>query len=333
MNRMKRILITGGAGFIGYHLAHQLCRSAGNHIVLLDDFSRGRYDNDLQALVSNSNVDLISGDITDPATYEIVGEGYDEVYHLAALIGVRNVVRHPEEVLKVNLVSTVLLLEWFTQGGGRKLLFSSTSESYAWTQQFFELPIPTPEDIPLSLTDLRNPRSTYAASKIFGELAVTQYCTVRDKPFVILRLHNVYGPRMGYDHVVPELYQRAAAGENPLIVYSANHSRAFCYVTDAVTAMMLSMSEPSAIGLTFNVGNDREEVTIAELALTILDEAEIHADIEPRVDPNDPIVRRCPDISRARDVLGYEPEITLDDGISNAITWYAERRMEIDETV
>lgn len=320
---MNRILITGGAGFIGYHLASELSKDPENHIVLLDNFARGKFDHELQTLVSKSNVDLLSGDLAEVPTLEKVGRGYDEVYHLAAIVGVRNVISQPQEVLKANLLSTLHILEWFTKGGGQKILFSSTSEVYAWTQQFYELPIPTGEDVPLSLTDLRNPRTTYAASKIFGELAITHYCTTYEKAFVIVRFHNIYGPRMGYEHVIPELYQRAINGEDPLIVYSAKHSRAFCYVTDAVRATILSMREPSAVGQTLNVGNDLEEVTIGELARVLLEKAKVRASIEPREDPTDPIVRRCPDISRARELLGYQPEVRLDEGLAKTLAWYA----------
>ena len=324
-----RILITGGAGFIGYHLASQLSEDPTNYVVLLDNFVRGEFDDEFEDLVSKSNVDFLSGDLTEPQTYEKVGAEYDEVYHLAAIIGVRNVISQPHEVLRVNLLSTLLILDWLTKGGGRKILFSSTSEVYAWTQQFYELPIPTREDVPLSLTDLQNPRSTYAASKILGELAVTQFCTTHDKPFVIVRFHNVYGPRMGYEHVIPELYQRAVNGENPLVVCSANHSRAFCFVTDAVAATIRSMREASAEGQTINVGNDLEEVTIGVLAHLLLARTKIAAGIELRDEPRDPIVRRCPDISRARKLLGYQPEVTLDQGLTRTLAWYDQRARQV----
>ena len=169
-------------------------------------------------------------------------------------------VEHPAEVIRTNALSTLHLLDWLVDGGGSKVLFSSTSEAYAWTQHFHELPVPTPEDVPLSLTDLADPRSSYAGSKIFGELAVTHYCRAHGTPFAIVRYHNVYGPRMGNEHVIPELYERARSGEDPLTVYSVDHRRAFCYVSDAVAATVAAMREPAAEGWTINVGNDREEV-------------------------------------------------------------------------
>ena len=164
---------------------------------LLDDFTRGRDDADLAALTAQANVRAITGDVTDAATWASLGR-FDEVYHLAAIVGVRNVIRQPGRVLHVNAMGTLRLLDWCGGGGARRLLFASTSEVYAFTQLFHPLPVPTDEIVPLDLfTDLADPRCTYAASKIFGELAVTQMCAAADTPFVIVRYHNVYGPRMG----------------------------------------------------------------------------------------------------------------------------------------
>ena len=218
---VRRILITGGGGFIGFHLATALTADSANEITLVDNFARGKMDRELAALCARPGVRMLSLDLCDAASYAQVGDRYDEVYHLAAMLGVENVLQRPVDVLRVNALMTAQFLEWFIAGGGEKLLFSSTSEAYAWTLQFHELPIPTPEDVPLALTDLKNPRSTYAGSKIFGEMAVIHYCRSVGKPFAIARYHNVYGPRMGNDHVIPQLYRRAADGQNPLVVYSA----------------------------------------------------------------------------------------------------------------
>ncbi|MCB0165112.1 MAG: NAD-dependent epimerase/dehydratase family protein [Anaerolineae bacterium] len=324
----RRILITGGSGFIGYHLSNYLSQEPTNQVVLVDNFIRGKRDEDLEALLARPNVQLVTGDLTDLATFAQLGDGYDEVYHLAAIIGVKNVIERPHEVVRVNAIATLFLLDWFVKGGGKKILFSSTSESYAWTQQFYQLPIPTPENVPVALTDIKNPRSSYAGSKIFGELAVTQYCQMYGKPFVNVRFHNVYGPRMGFEHVIPELYQRALNGQNPLVVYSANYSRAFCYVQDAVMAITKAMQNPAGDGHTFNVGNDEEEITIGELAQRILEKANVSIDIAPQVAAHDPIVRRCPDISQARKLLDYQPQVSLDEGLEQTLAWYARRLAE-----
>lgn len=321
----RRILITGGAGFVGYHLAESLSREEADEVTLLDNLSRGSEDDDLQSLTQRSNVTLRIGDLRDAAVWDDLGQGYDEVYHLAAVIGVRKVVEQPVDVIRTNAVSTLHLLDWLVGGGGQKVLFSSTSEAYAWTQHFHALPVPTPEDAPLSLTDLADPRSSYAGSKIFGELAVTQYGLAHEKPFAIVRYHNVYGPRMGLEHVIPELYARARSGQDPLTVYSVDHRRAFCYVSDAVSATVAAMREPAADGWTINVGNDQEEITIGELAERLLRKAGIEATISPQKAASDPVKRRCPDLTRARQLLGFEPRVALDEGLERTLAWYADR--------
>ncbi|MFH1190095.1 MAG: NAD(P)-dependent oxidoreductase [Candidatus Omnitrophota bacterium] len=322
---MRRILITGGAGFVGYHLALRLSGEPSSRLILVDNLARGKMDEELKSLIAKPNVRLIRGDLTDRRTYKRLGTGFDEVYHLAAVVGVGIVVDKPQEVLRINAMSTLYLLEWFASGGGKKLLFSSTSEAYAWTNFFHKLPLPTPEDVPLSLTSLDNPRSSYAGSKIFGELAVTQYCDIYKKPFVIIRYHNIYGPRMGYEHAIPQIYHRAFGGQNPLVVYSANHTRTFCYVSDAVDGTIAAMRARRADGGTFNIGSDKEELSIGRLAKLILKKAGIKAGIEPRVYVRDPITRRCPDLSRAKRVLGYRPSVCLDEGLGPTIDWYKNR--------
>jgi nucleoside-diphosphate-sugar epimerase len=321
----RRILVTGGAGFIGFHLTRRLAEDAGAEVTIVDDFSRGREDEEIASLVARPNVSVQNADLTDPAAWATLGEGYDEVYHLAAVIGVKHVLARPHDVVRVNALSTIHLLDWFVRGAARKLLFTSTSEAYAWTRQFTELPLPTPEDVPLSLTSLTDPRSSYAGSKIFGELAVNQYCRAHDARFTVVRYHNVYGPRMGREHVVPELLERALGGEDPLVVYSATHTRAFCYVSDAVDATVAVMRDPRADGLTFNVGNDSEEVTIEDLARRIVARVAPGVGIEPKTAANDPIERRCPDISRARRLVGYVPKVTLDEGLEATLARYEQR--------
>lgn len=317
----KRILITGGSGFIGLHLVMRLAKE-DCELVLVDNFQRGRKDAEFAALCERPNVTLIAGDLRDPAIRGRLGADYDEVYHLAALLGVANVLNRPVDVLRVNALMTAEVLEWFVGGGGKKIMFSSTSEAYAWTQQFHALPIPTPEDVPLAITDLGNPRTTYSASKVFGELCVTQYAQQAKLPYIITRYHNVYGPRMGYDHVIPQLYERALGGERPLTVYSADHLRAFCYVDDAVNATIAAMRTPAAENQVFNIGNDGEETEIADLARRILAKVGAPPDIVPVPAVNDPIKRRCPDVSKARRVLGYSPAIDLDRGLDLTLAWY-----------
>ena len=320
---MSRVLVTGGAGFIGLHLARALVAN-GDDVTIADDLSRGRDDAELQALADN--VELVALDVTDPRSFDELRGPFDEVFHLAAVLGVRRVLEHPLRVLDVNVSGTLNLLHWLDASGGGRFVLASTSEVYAWTRSFHELPVPTPEDVPLAITDVGDPRSSYAASKIAVEVAVAQWAAARGREHVVLRYHNVYGPRMGYDHVIPELLQRALAGQDPLVVYSPDHRRAFCYVADAVDATLAAMRTPRAAGATINVGNDGAECSIGDLARILLGAAGLARAIEGRPAPNDPIDRRCPDISRARELLAYEPKVRLEDGLAATASWYVDDR-------
>jgi nucleoside-diphosphate-sugar epimerase len=320
---MSRILITGAAGFIGCHLARVLSDNPVNSLTLIDNFTRGRRDEEFAAVLARNKVRLIECDLTDPAATKQFDRDFDCVYHLAAVIGVKNVLERPWDVIRVNALATLNVIDWFRSGGGRKLLFASTSEAYAWTARAQQVPVPTPESVPLSLTDVANPRASYAGSKIFGELAVTHGCA--GLPFVIVRFHNVYGPRMGMEHVIPELFQRSLAGENPLTVFNPDHRRAFCYVDDAVEAIIACMSADSVNGETINIGNDAEELEIGALARRILRTAGVNAEISPRYVSHDPIIRRCPDISKARRLLGFKPRFDLDAGLERTLGWYGPR--------
>lgn len=307
---------------MGFHLASRLSSESGDTVVLLDNYRRGADDEDLRILAERPNVQLIRGDITDPVLLDSLDSGFDEVYHMAAVIGVANVLEYPQDVISVNGGGTLKLLDWYIAGGGEKFLFTSTSEVYAWTQQFHPLPIPTPEDVPLSITELDNPRSTYAGTKIFGELAVRHICNAARKHHVTVRYHNVYGPRMGYNHVMPELFGRVRRSSGPLTVYSAGYSRAFCYVSDAVEATVASMRESAASKKVLNIGNDLEEITMGELARMVIEIAGEGQMIVPEKALNDPVKRRCPDITRARDLLGYEPSVPLKTGLEQTLKWY-----------
>lgn len=318
---MSRVLVTGGAGFIGVHLARALA-AGGDEVTLADDLSRGRDDSELQSLAEG--VALVALDVTDRQSFDDLHGPFDEIFHLAAVLGVRRVLEQPLRVLDVNLGGTLNLLHWLDESGGGRVVLASTSEVYAWTRSFHALPIPTPEDVPLAVTDVGDPRSSYAASKIAAEIAVTQWAAARGREHVVLRYHNVYGPRMGYDHVIPELLQRALAGQDPLVVYSPEHRRAFCYVSDAVDATIAAMRTPAAAGATINVGNDGTECSIGDLARMLLDVAGLTVAIEGRPAPNDPVDRRCPDISRARELLGYAPKVALADGLAATAAWYVD---------
>ncbi|MFD6935398.1 NAD-dependent epimerase/dehydratase family protein [Streptomyces goshikiensis] len=317
----KKILITGGAGFIGMHLARRL---ADQHdVTLLDDFSRGREDAELDEL--RTRVSVFTHDLTLPIP-DGLPRDFDEVYHLAAVVGVVYSNEEPQRVLRTNLLSTIHLLDWFKELDGATLCFASSSEAYAGSVTAGMAPVPTPEDVQLVVSDPTVARSSYGFSKIAGELLCRNYAQAYGFPLRMVRFHNVYGPRMGYEHVIPQFIERLLGGADPFEIYGADQFRAFCYVTDAVDAIAALTALPNKETLLVNVGNDREEIQIEHLARVVFDTVGRHPALEIHPAPPLSPERRVPDVSLLRSLTGYEPEVDLREGVSRTYAWYAEAR-------
>jgi nucleoside-diphosphate-sugar epimerase len=315
-----KALLLGGAGFIGLHLARRLVQD-GYEVTIVDDFSRGRQDADLDAVREHPAVRVISADLTDPAAYAALPAGWDQIYLLAAVVGVRNVEQDPARVVRVNTLAAMHLLDWVTPGS--RVFFASTSEVYAGGVDAGVVGVPTAEDIPVMISDITAPRFAYAVSKLLGEAAFLHTARARGFDAVVGRFHNVYGPRMGADHVIPEMSLRASAGEDPFRVPGADQFRAFCHVDDAVEAMVRLMATPAAAGRIVHIGNDREETNIGDLAKLVLGVAEVSPAIEALPAPPGSVTRRCPDLSLLRSLTGYEPAVSLQDGVRSTFVWYA----------
>ncbi|HEY2955046.1 MAG TPA: NAD-dependent epimerase/dehydratase family protein [Candidatus Eisenbacteria bacterium] len=320
---MKKALITGGAGFIGFHLARRLLAD-GVAVDVVDDFSRGARDEAIERLAATPRARVLSADLLDPAALGGLGRDYTHVIHMAAILGVANVLERPYAVLRDNVAMLNQVLDFSARLERlERLVFPSTSEVYAGTLEHFRLPIPTPEDTPLALPDLSRPRTSYMLSKIYGEAL----CHQARLPYTIVRLHNVYGPRMGLKHVVPELLQRAhrAAPGGELEVFSADHTRTFCYVDDAVEMILRLAEAAGGRDGTFNVGTSTGETTIRELAEIVIRVVGKPLVIRPGpTTPGSP-ARRCPDITRAVAVAGCEPSVALEDGVRRTFAWYCEQ--------
>jgi nucleoside-diphosphate-sugar epimerase len=321
----RRTAILGGTGFIGLQLGARLADLAGSgdEIWLVDNFSRGRHDAEVDALLGkHSAVRLHQADLTDRTAFSDVTGVFDHVYLLASVIGVQRVESNPEIVFRTNTSIILNTLEWMAASGSRRLFFSSTSENYAGGYEFDLVPIPTPETVPLVISDISNPRFSYAITKIWGEAASIAYAKRYGFVMVIGRYHNVYGPRMGFDHVVPQLTQRIIEGETPLQVYGAEQSRAFCYVSDGVEATRLLMEAPIDRTTIVHIGNDREEVLMGDVARRLLALAGRENDYAERPAPRGSVPRRSPDLSRLRALTVFEPAVSLDRGLAETYRWY-----------
>ncbi len=318
----KKVLITGGAGFIGTHLAGYLIAQNNTcRIDLLDNFARGVNDEAIRGLAQKTNVQLRTLNLLEPETLAELDTDYDYIYHLAAIIGVANVLDRPYAVLRDNAVMMLNMLDWANrQADLKRFIFASTSEVYAGTLKNFTLALPTPEVTPLALTDLDQPRTSYMLSKIYGEAL----CHQSGLPFTILRPHNIYGPRMGLAHVIPELLQKAhrASDGDKLEVFSVDHRRTFCFISDAVEMIVRASEAPGGVGKTLNLGNQDAEVTIGALAQVILDTVGKKLSVSPQpVMPGSP-TRRCPDMTRTQALTGVRAQVSLHEGVKQTYQWY-----------
>jgi len=311
-----KALVLGGAGFIGVHLTRRLLET-GRSVTIVDDFSRGRQDEDLARL----DVPVIHADLTSQEAYDQLTRGWDEVYMLVAVLGVRNVINDPARVLRVNTLAVLNLLDWIEPDA--RLFFASTSETYAGGVNAGIVGVPTPETVPLMIEDVAAPRFTYAISKMWGEAAVVHTSRAKGFPFVIGRFHNVYGPRGGTDHVIGEMSARAIRRENPFRVWGADQARAFCYVDDATDAIVRLMSTDDAVGEIVHIGSDTETV-IADLAKLVLRLADFAPDLQVLPAPPGAVARRVPDLTKLRAFTGYEPRVPLEEGVRRTFAWYRE---------
>lgn len=322
-----KILITGGAGFIGYHLATYLLRDAENDVTLVDNLQRGRMDADLTELLQNKRVRFIAADLTDPAFYKTLPTDIDHVYHLAAVNGTKFFYEIPQEVLRINTLALIYILEWIRYLAKKpKLCFPSSSEVYAGALPAFgTLPIPTPEGVPLVIADPYNPRSSYDASKVVGEPLVIHYARAYDFPAVIVRPHNFYGPRAGYEHVIPEFCVRVSRQIDPFPLYGGKETRTFCYIDDVARAMAMLMDSDKTNGqpvATFHIGNT-DEITMIELAQKLFAVAGWSPKkIEIHDAPIGSVKRRLADITKIQKFLGWQPQVGLEEGLKKTFAWY-----------
>ncbi|MCG8699346.1 MAG: NAD-dependent epimerase/dehydratase family protein [Bacteroidales bacterium] len=328
---MKKILITGGAGFVGYHIAVKLAANTENQITIIDNLSRGKSDDMFNELLEKDNVDFISGDLTQPGFYDKLDTDFDYIYHLAAVIGVKNVMKNPDKVLYVNAISTLNIFEYLRKCTNlKKVLFSSTSEIYAGTLKNFGIDVPTGEEVPLTVEDITTDRTTYALSKMYGESICFVYGRKYNVPFSIVRYHNVYGPRMGFAHVIPEMFIKITEKE-VVEVASPTHTRAFCYIDDAVEMTIRSCEYESTLNEIVHVGNSSQEITIMQLAETVRNVLGRSTVLTGTEDTAGSPSRRCPDISKIVRLTKYEPQTSVEQGIAKTYEWYKTRLQEVYE--
>ena len=321
-----RTLVTGGAGFIGSHLAEALL-AAGHHVTILDDLSTGRVEN-LQAIQGHPQCVLQVGSVTDEGLVRKLVEDAELVYHLAAAVGVRLILDRPVETIETNIMGadTVLRAAAGRTAGPARVLLASTSEVYGKNDR-----APLAEDDDRILGPTTKSRWSYACSKAIDEFLALAYHRERQLPVVILRFFNTVGPRQTgrYGMVVPRFVRQALDG-SPITVYGDGaQSRCFTDVEDAVRVTVALSVRPEAIGQVFNVGTSHE-VTILELAQRVKALAGsgspiVHVSYDEAYQPGfEDMRRRVPDIGKAARAVGYAPRISLDETLRRVIRFLRE---------
>jgi UDP-glucose 4-epimerase/UDP-glucuronate decarboxylase len=319
-----RVLVTGGAGVIGFELVRALLERR-HEVVALDSGAKGGFE-DLEQLAARSDGRLksVRGDFArDP---RLLDGAFDAIFHLAAIVGVRYVSDHPYETMAVNMRTTLAVLDHALATGCKTVFFASSSENYAAGVDRGYVPVPTPENVVLTIDDVALPRWSYAASKIAGESALFGAARVGGFAPVVVRFHNVYGPRMGPTHVIPEFLERVRQRVDPFPVYGPEQTRSFLYAEDCgralATVLDAVLDGRMGKGGLINIGSSLE-TRISDLAQTVFDVTGFHPRLDPQPAPPGSVARRVPDTSKLR-ALGFAPSTLLRDGI--AACWREGRR-------
>ncbi len=314
-----KVLVTGGAGFIGSHLCEALL-AADNQVWAIDDLSTGRIGN-IRHLEGEDGFRLVSDTIMNKAMLEEAVQWSDQVYHLAAAVGVRLIVEEPIRTIETNIFGTDLVLK-MTNRHRKKTFIASTSEVYGKQAQGA-----LQEDDNMVYGPTIKSRWSYACSKAVDEFLALAYYKKSGLPVVIGRLFNTVGPRQTgqYGMVLPTFVRQALAGEPITVFGDGSQARSFCYVSDVVGAMTVLMEHPEAAGEIFNIGND-EEVRIRDLAELVKKKTNSVSEVvlvpyDVAYEPGfEDMQRRCPSIKKIQKLIGYKPRVDLDGILDRVIS-------------
>ena len=315
--RNTRILITGGAGLIGSHIAEQLLDESPAEIVVFDNFVRGRKEN-LARVMGRAAVTIVEGDITDREAVARVMQGIDVVFHQAAL-RITQCAQEPRLAVEVLALGTFNVLDAAVQARVKKVVSASSASVYGMAETF-----PTRED--------HHPygnRTIYGAAKIFNEGLLRSFHEMYGLDYVALRYFNVYGPRMdthgAYTEVFIRWMGRIAAGQTPVIFGDGTQTMDFIFSEDIARANVLA-AKSAVTDEVFNIGGGTE-TSLRDLAAALL--RAMGSDLQPEFGPErtvNPVPRRLADVDKARRLLGFEARVPLDEGLRRLVAWWQEER-------
>ena len=319
---MKQILVLGGGGFIGRNIVASLLERADCNVVAADIREGSNWSG---FTTDNNKKDRFRGvvdDFTDIEAFNKLNQNFDEIYMLAAVVGVNRTLEYPQDVIRINTLLTMNTLDYIARNPIKKLLFASSSENYAGTSDLFDCEIPTPETVALCIGDVKHPRWTYAITKMHGELAFIHSSKAYNYECTVVRYQNIIGPEMGFGHAIPHIVERFVKKErSPFKIYGHDQTRAFCYIDDAVKGTIGAMESKEASGQIYHIGKE-DEISMEMLTTYIGELLNYTEDYEAAITYPGSVSRRCPDISKAVNDFNYNPKTEWKKAVSLTTDWY-----------
>mgnify|MGYP000861066999 CR=1 FL=1 len=313
-----KYLITGGAGFIGVNLAQKLSENKKNKIYLMDNLSKDINNKKFSELIKNKNIIFLKKDLSNKASYPNIFN-FDYIFHFAAILGVKTVIDNPFITLKENIKTSINLIDFSKkQKKLKKLCFTSTSEVYAYTLENKLARYPTPENIDFIISKDFNPRSAYLLSKIVVEYLIN-YSRLN---FVIFRPHNIFGPDMGFSHVIPQLTKKILNKKRKnILVNNSNHKRTFCYIDFAIDLIVKISHDKKSTKKIYNIGSPDKDISILQLAKKISKILRLKKKLLPskKLKDNSPKKRR-PDMNKSLNYI--KTKHNFEEGLKETVLWY-----------
>ena len=314
----KKYLVTGGTGFIGSALVKQLVKE-GNYVRVLDNDIRGAEER-LKEI--KDKIEIVKADIRDKEAVQKACNGMDSVIHLAYINGTEYFYKMPELVLEVGVKGMINAIDGCIKENVKELILASSSEVYQTPPQ-----IPTDESAPLSIPDPLNPRYSYGGGKIISELLAINYGRKHFDRVIIFRPHNVYGPDMGWEHVIPQFILRmkelSKKDKNKKIKLpiqgTGKETRAFCFIDDFIDGLMLVLEKGEHMSI-YHIGT-MDEIPIEKVAKEVGKYFGKDVDVIPGETTKGSTNRRCPDITKLKK-LGYKPKVSFEEGLKITAKWY-----------
>lgn len=312
---MKTFLVTGGTGFIGTNICKLLLRM-GFYVISFDNNSRKKI---IVQKILNKNIKYIYGDITDEKSLKKIKKKVDAIFHLAFINGTKFFYNQPDRIISVGIQGMINIINFAKKKRIKEFYLASSSEVYQTPHQ-----IPTTEEEMMKIPDPYNPRYSYGGSKIMSELIAINFGKKFLNKLVIFRPHNVYGPNMGKEHVIPEIINKIKIAKRSrkksiYIQGSGNETRTFNYIDDFIRGIEILIKKSKGFQ-TFNIG-DMREIKIKDLIKKIMKTMEINLKIKTKKLQKGSALRRKPNINKIRK-LGYMPRTNLENGIKSTVNWY-----------